>query len=92
VTDCVFVRGLEFEGNHGYTAAERRGTRRFRVNLTLELPLTAAAASDRIADTVEYWKVSEVVVGLGTRRSSCSRHSRERSATRSRSCIRARRS
>ena len=67
MTDCVFVRGLEFEGNHGYTAAERRGTRRFRVNLTLELPLAAAAASDRIADTIDYWKVSEVVVGLGTR-------------------------
>jgi dihydroneopterin aldolase len=67
VNDCVFVRGLEFEGNHGYTAAERRGTRRFRVHLTLELPLAAAAASDRIADTVDYWKVSEVVVALGTR-------------------------
>jgi 7,8-dihydroneopterin aldolase/epimerase/oxygenase len=67
VTDCVFVRGLEFEGNHGYTAAERRGTRRFRVNLTIELPLAAASASDRIADTVDYWKVSEVVVGLGTK-------------------------
>ena len=67
MTDCVFVRGLEFEGNHGYTAAERRGTRRFRVNLTLELPLTAAAASDRIADTVDYWKVSEVVVAIGTK-------------------------
>jgi dihydroneopterin aldolase len=26
MTDSVFVRGLEFEGNHGYTAAERRGT------------------------------------------------------------------
>jgi dihydroneopterin aldolase len=67
MTDCVFVRGLEFEGNHGYTAAERRGTRRFRVNLTLELPLAAAAASDRIADTVDYWKVSEIAVGLGTK-------------------------
>ena len=67
MTDSVFVRGLEFEGNHGYSAAERRGTRRFRVNLVLELPLAAAAASDRIADTVDYWKVSEVVVGLGTK-------------------------
>lgn len=67
MTDCVFVRGLEFEGNHGYTAAERRGTRRFRVNLTLELPLGAAAASDHIRDTVDYWKVSEVVVALGTK-------------------------
>jgi dihydroneopterin aldolase len=65
-SDCVFVRGLEFEGNHGYTAAERRGTRRFRVNLTLELPLAAAAASDKISDTIDYWKVSEAVVAIGT--------------------------
>ena len=67
MSDCVFVRGLEFEGNHGYSAAERRGTRRFRVNLTLELPLGAAAASDHIRDTVDYWKVSEVVVAIGTK-------------------------
>ena len=66
MTDQVFVRGIEFEGNHGYTAAERRSTRRFRVSLTLELSLAAAAASDRIADTVDYFKVSEVVVALGT--------------------------
>lgn len=66
-TDCVFVRGLEFEGNHGYTAAERRGTRRFRVSLTLELSLASAAVSDRIADTIDYWKVSEVVVAIGTK-------------------------
>jgi dihydroneopterin aldolase len=66
-TDCVFVRGLEFEGNHGHSAAERRGTRRFRVDLTLELPLGAAAASDRLADTVDYFKLSEIVVSLGTR-------------------------
>jgi dihydroneopterin aldolase len=66
-TDCVFIRGLEFEGNHGYSAAERRGTRRFRVNLTLGVPLGAASASDRISDTIDYWKVSEIVVGLGTK-------------------------
>jgi 7,8-dihydroneopterin aldolase/epimerase/oxygenase len=67
MTDCVFVRGLEFEGNHGYTAAERRGTRRFRVNLTLELPLAAAAVSDKIADTIDYWRVSEAAVAIGTK-------------------------
>jgi dihydroneopterin aldolase len=66
MSDAVFVRGIEFEGNHGYTAAERRSTRRFRVSLTLELSLAAAAQSDRIADTVDYFKVSEVVVALGT--------------------------
>jgi dihydroneopterin aldolase len=67
MTDTVFVRGLEFEGNHGYTAAERRGTRRFRVDLELQLALDVPAASDRLADTVDYWKVSEIVVSLGTR-------------------------
>jgi 7,8-dihydroneopterin aldolase/epimerase/oxygenase len=66
MTDAVFVRGIEFEGNHGYTAAERRSTRRFRVSLTLERSLTAAAQSDRIGDTVDYFKVSEVAVTLGT--------------------------
>lgn len=67
MTDCVFVRGLEFEGNHGYSAAERRGTRRFRVNLTIEVPLGTAASTDRLGDTVNYWKVSDIVVSLGTR-------------------------
>jgi dihydroneopterin aldolase len=65
--DAVFVRDLEFEGNHGYSAAERRGTRRFRVSLTLERDLGAASLSDKLADTVDYWKVSDAVVRLGTR-------------------------
>src|SRR5262245_60217455 len=65
-SDAVFVRGLEFEGNHGYTAAERRGTRRFRVDLTLERDLQDASRTDKLADTVDYFKVSEIVVRLGT--------------------------
>ncbi len=65
--DAVFVRGIEFEGNHGYTAAERRSTRRFRVGVTMELSLAAASTSDRIADTVDYFKVSELVVEIGTK-------------------------
>ncbi len=64
--DAVFVRGLTFEGNHGYSAAERRSTRRFRVSVTLETPLAAASRSDRISDTIDYAKVSEIVVRIGT--------------------------
>ncbi len=64
--DAVFVRGLVFEGNHGYTAAERRGTRRFRVDVTIERDLSAASKSDRLADTIDYGKLSELVVRLGT--------------------------
>lgn len=64
--DAVFVRGIEFEANHGYTAAERRATRRFRVHLELRVPLAAAAASDRIQDTIDYRRISELAVGIGT--------------------------
>ena len=67
MSDAVFIRGLEFEASHGYTAQERRSTRRFRVNLEIRRSLASAAHSDRIADTVDYRKVSEVAVGIGTR-------------------------
>jgi 7,8-dihydroneopterin aldolase/epimerase/oxygenase len=64
--DAVFVSGLEFEANHGYTAAERRATRRFRVNLELRYSLAQAAASDHLPDTIDYRKVCEAVVRVGT--------------------------
>ena len=50
----------------GYTAAERKLTRRFRVDLELRLPLADAALSDRIADTVDYRKVCDLAVAIGT--------------------------
>lgn len=64
--DAVFVSGLEFEANHGYTAAERRATRRFRVNLELRCSLGEAAASDRLTDTIDYRRVCEAVIRVGT--------------------------
>jgi dihydroneopterin aldolase len=64
--DAVFVSGLEFEANHGYTAAERRATRRFRVNLELRYSLAQAATSDRLVDTIDYRRVCEAVVRVGT--------------------------
>ena len=66
-SDAVFIRGLEFEGNHGYSAAERRGTRRFRVDAIVAMSLAVAGESDRLADTVDYYKVSELLLNLGTK-------------------------
>jgi dihydroneopterin aldolase len=64
--DSVFVRGLEFEARHGYTAAERRATRRFRVSLELRTPLASPSRSDRLADTIDYRKVCEIAIRIGT--------------------------
>jgi dihydroneopterin aldolase len=66
--DAVFVRGIEFEASHGVTAAERRSTRRFRCDVSLEWDLDKASRSDRLSDTVDYAKVSRLVVEIGTTR------------------------
>ncbi|MBK9071663.1 MAG: dihydroneopterin aldolase [Myxococcales bacterium] len=65
-SDCVFIRGLEFVGNHGYSAAERKGIRRFRVDIALRRSLRAPARSDKLADTVDYFKICAIAVKLGT--------------------------
>jgi dihydroneopterin aldolase len=66
--DSVYVNGIEFEAAHGYTAAERRLTRRFRCNIELFSDLAAAARSDRIQDTIDYRAVCATAVAIGTER------------------------
>ena len=65
--DSVFVKGLEFEANHGYTAAERRSTRRFRLNLELSASLDKASRSDHLKDTLDYWTICKVAQEVGTK-------------------------
>ena len=64
--DAVFVRGIEFEANHGYTDEEQLSTRRFKVSVVLVTSLADAAESDHIRDTIDYRKVCELVVEIGT--------------------------
>jgi dihydroneopterin aldolase len=58
--------GIRFEGRQGATAADRRGLRRFEVDIEIDAPLEAAQVSDRLADTNDYAMVSDVIVGIGT--------------------------
>ena len=59
-TDTITVHGLEFEASHGYTAAERKLTRRFRCHIELSRDLAAAARSDRVQDTIDYRAVCAI--------------------------------
>jgi dihydroneopterin aldolase len=52
----VEVIGLELHGFHGVHEDERRDGQRFLFDLWLDVP-DAAAASDRIEDTVDYREV-----------------------------------
>jgi dihydroneopterin aldolase len=67
-SSAVYVAGIEFEASHGYTAAERRSTRRFRLAIEIRRDLDASARSDRIQDTIDYRAVCAVAVEIGTTR------------------------
>lgn len=66
--DTVFVRGLEFEASHGVTDAEQALRRRFRVDLELSADLSRSAVTDDLADTIDYWWLSQVIVEKGQER------------------------
>jgi dihydroneopterin aldolase len=61
----IALRGIAFEGRHGATAVERRSTRKFEVDVELDAEVSGAERSDRLAETVDYSRVAEVIVGIG---------------------------
>jgi 7,8-dihydroneopterin aldolase/epimerase/oxygenase len=61
----IVLSRIEFDGRHGATAVERRAARKFEVDVELDVEGSAAEQSDRLADTVDYSRVAEVIVGLG---------------------------
>lgn len=62
----LVLKSITFEGRHGVTAQERLGTRRFEVDVEIEAPVEASERSDRLADTIDYTAIAEVIVTLGT--------------------------
>ncbi|MFN3600671.1 MAG: dihydroneopterin aldolase [Dietzia sp.] len=54
MTDRIELRGLRVRGNHGVFEHERRDGQDFLVDVVLWTDFTAAAASDDLADTVDY--------------------------------------
>ena len=64
--DTVFISEIVFEANHGYTDEEQKTKRRFQVSVEMALPLSDASYSDVLEDTVDYWKISQLVLKIGT--------------------------
>jgi dihydroneopterin aldolase len=55
--DRIELRGLRVLGRHGTLEAERRAPQPFSVDVVLQADLTAACASDQLADTLDYAQV-----------------------------------
>ena len=67
MTDRIELRGLMVRGNHGVFDHERRDGQDFVVDITVWIDLTVAAASDDLADTVDYGvlaqRAADIVAG-----------------------------
>lgn len=62
--DVVAVRGLRGRGRHGWFAFEQEDGQEFVVDVELSLDTRAAAASDDLADTVDYGALGADVVEI----------------------------
>lgn len=59
MTDRIELRGLKVRGNHGVFEHERRDGQDFVVDITAWLDLSAAAATDDLADTLDYGALAQ---------------------------------
>ena len=64
--DRIVLRGLRAPGRHGVLAAERELGQPFGLDLELELDTRAAAASDDLADTVDYGALATAALAVVT--------------------------
>lgn len=60
--DRIALRGIRARGHHGVLPEERRDGQVFVVDVVLTVDLAPAAASDELADTVDYADVAGGVV------------------------------
>jgi dihydroneopterin aldolase len=59
MTALIELRGLRVRGTHGVYDFERAQGQDFLIDVTLELDLAKAAATDDVADTVHYGELAE---------------------------------
>jgi 7,8-dihydroneopterin aldolase/epimerase/oxygenase len=57
MSDRIFITGLLLHDFHGVMPHEAKVGQTFTIDLELEIDLSAAAKSDKVADTVSYDKV-----------------------------------
>lgn len=61
MTDTVSITGIEVFARHGVLEDEREEGQVFSIDVSLELDLSRAGASDDLADTVDYGELARRV-------------------------------
>ena len=60
LVDRIALQGMAFSGRHGVGAAEREHAQRFKVDIELDVDLSEAGRTDRLADTIDYRQVRAI--------------------------------
>lgn len=58
MTDRIRITGIEVLARHGVLDFEKQTEQKFLIDLELTLEMTAAAATDRLENTVDYGELS----------------------------------
>jgi|AP12_2_1047962.scaffolds.fasta_scaffold18972_2 7,8-dihydroneopterin aldolase/epimerase/oxygenase len=69
MSDCIFLRGMEFAGRHGVSDEERSEAQVIELDVELQLDLRQAGLSDDLAQTVDYAEVFELCRAIVEERS-----------------------
>lgn len=64
MTDVLALRGIRARGYHGVLPEERRDGQVFVVDAVLHLDTRAAAASDQLAQTIDYADLAHQLVAI----------------------------
>jgi len=64
MSDQIALRGLRVRGYHGVLPEERRDGQLFGIDVVLETDVSAAAADDDLAQTVDYSAVARQVAAI----------------------------
>jgi len=57
MTDSIFIKGLTLHAYHGVMSHEAKVGQTFAIDIELDIDLSEAARSDKVADTVSYDQV-----------------------------------
>lgn len=66
MTDRIELRGLKVFGYHGVFEHERRDGQEFTIDITVWIDLDTAAATDELADTLDYGALAQRAADIVT--------------------------
>ena len=67
--DKITIKGIHFHGYHGIHSAERKIGQKYEVDLEISLDLSTAGKNDDLTKTIDYAKIVDMVLEIGTKRS-----------------------